>query len=770
MQAMSIRIFLILSLFVLINPYSLTAATEQRIALVIGNSNYDVGRLKNPVNDATDMAAALKKLGFSVIIKNDAGHKEMETAIKEFGRQLKKDAIGLFFYAGHGVQIEGRNYLIPLGANIEEESDVEYKAVNLNRVFDVMDSAGNKLNIVILDACRDNPYAKSFRSSSRGLAIVGKSPNDTLIAYSTSPGQVASDGSGRNSPYTKALLDNIIRPGLSIEQVFKKVRNDLDNTTGGKQKPWYLASLGTDFYFNTGKVKKAAEILTKAEETTSPTDELEDQSKKLEAEQRRLDQEKASFVEQKALEEKHQQLVDERERLVAEQEEARQVEVVRKKKALEEKQQRIADERERLATEKEEARQAALERQKQKKTTILAKATPAYQFPSEEPARDGRYIAYGGQSKQETGFDDKEIRVAQWGPQTGPAAAWGSVARGSKLVFDIVNDEGGIAGRQIKYFIRDDQYNPSQTVAGVKELVEKHGIFAFVGGVSTASGSAVKDYLLGKEIIWISPCSGAPVFYKLFNPYLWNMWPSYENDASIIAKFAIEKKKFKKIAMFYQNDGYGLDALDSVKYRLSRYNMELVAAVPVEPTERDLSSHLAKIQASGAETVIAFVAPTQAAIALKTAVYVGFKTQWMHSYSLSDYGLMNKVTDGLWAKEGVITSAFTQEPFANNALTAKYTEAVKKYAPAERWSIFYMAGVVVAEPLVYALKKVGRNLSTNAVRDELNKIKNFQGLGPKVSWTANNHMGSKAVQIWQCGPSGEIITRQKWTENKLSRN
>jgi len=378
-------------------------------------------------------------------------------------------------------------------------------------------------------------------------------------------------------------------------------------------------------------------------------------------------------------------------------------------------------------------------------------------------------FAYTGQAAQERGFDDKEIRVGQWGPQTGPAAPWGAVARGSKLVFDMVNEEGGIHGRQIKYFIRDDQYNPSQTVAGVRELVERHGIFAFVGGVGTACCQSVLSYLLENKIIWISPCSGATSFYKPFNPYLWNMWPSYENDASIIAKFAVEKKKLKKIAMFYLNDDYGLVALDSVKYRLSKNKMELVAAIPVESTERDLSSQIQKLKASGAEAVIGFVPPTQAAIALRTSVSLGFKTQWMHSYNLSDYELMNKITDGLWAKEGVITSAFTQEPYAKNALTKKYTEAVKRLAPTERWGIFYMAGVVVAEPLVYALKKAGRNLSTEAVKNELDKITNFQGVGPKVTWRADNHLAPKAVQIWQCGPKGEIVLLQKWTENEINR-
>lgn len=379
-------------------------------------------------------------------------------------------------------------------------------------------------------------------------------------------------------------------------------------------------------------------------------------------------------------------------------------------------------------------------------------------------------FAYPGQAATERGFDDKEIRIGQWGPQTGPAAPWGSVARGSKLLFDIVNEEGGIHGRKIKYFIRDDQYNPSQTVAGVKELVERYGIFAFVGGVGTACCQSVYKYLLENKIIWIAPCSGAKSFYDPFNPYLWVIWPTYENDASIMTKFAVEKKKYKKIAMFYQNDDYGLDSMESVKYRLSKYKMELVAALPVEPTERDLSSQVQKLKASGAEAVIGFCSPTQAAIALKTAVSVGFHPQWIHSYNLADYPLMNKITDGLWAKEGVMTSSFFVPSFADHPLINKYRAAAARLAPTERWGVFYQAGIVVAEPLVYAMKKVGRNLSTEAVKNELNKLTNFQGVGPKITWTATNHRAPKSLFITQCGPKGEMIVLQDWTENEISRH
>jgi uncharacterized caspase-like protein len=244
------RIFLALFILTLFNPPLLPAATEQRTALVIGNGNYPSARLINPVNDATDMAATLKRLGFTVILKINARHQEMEEAIRDFGNRLKRGGVGLFFYAGHGLQISGQNYLIPIGARINRETEVKFQAVDAEMILDEMANAGNDLNIVILDACRDNPFSRSFRSAGRGLAIIPTAPKGSFVTYSTSPGKVAADGSGRNSPYTAALLKFMVEPGLPIEQVFKKARNKLDAETKGQQIPWELSSLRGDFYFN----------------------------------------------------------------------------------------------------------------------------------------------------------------------------------------------------------------------------------------------------------------------------------------------------------------------------------------------------------------------------------------------------------------------------------------------------------------------------------------------------------------------------------------
>lgn len=364
------------------------------------------------------------------------------------------------------------------------------------------------------------------------------------------------------------------------------------------------------------------------------------------------------------------------------------------------------------------------------------------------------------------GFDDNEIRIGQWGPQTGPAAPWGSVARGSKLLFDVVNEEGGIHGRKIKYFIRDDMYNPAQTVGVVKELVERQGIFAFVGGVGSATGMAVKDYLAANKIPWVGPSAADQDFVQPINPYLFAVYPLYRDEANVLAKFIVDKLNMKKIGILYQNDAYGKDGLEGARERLATYKISLVAEIPVEPTEKDLASQILRLKNSGAEAVLMFVNPTAAVIALKTAANVGFKPQWVSSNTLSDYPLMHKISGGLW--EGVITGAFGEIPDSTNPLMVKYREAAKRLNPQERWGTFYYAGILFADPIVEALKKVGKNLSTEALLKVLNGIKDYQTIGPKITWTEKQHQGTDSVMIQKCGPNASYIQLQGWTSNDLA--
>jgi uncharacterized caspase-like protein len=191
-----------------------------RTALVIGNADYPSAPLTNPVNDAMDVARVLRGLGFDVIEKTDAGKCEMLLAVDEFAKRLRHAEIGIFYFAGHGMQIQGRNYLIPVKAHVTSETDVQFEAMNAGRVLGKMQDAGTKLNIVILDACRDNPFKRSFRTDSKGLAQMN-APKGTIIAYATAPGSVAADGAGRNGLYTKHLLNNLGAAGLDVHDIFR---------------------------------------------------------------------------------------------------------------------------------------------------------------------------------------------------------------------------------------------------------------------------------------------------------------------------------------------------------------------------------------------------------------------------------------------------------------------------------------------------------------------------------------------------------------------
>lgn len=221
-------------------------AAERRVALVVGNAKYKESPLLNPVNDARDMAIALGRLGFEVIEVLDASQKEMNRAIARFGERLSQDSVALFYYAGHGVQVRGKNYLIPVDAQITNELSIRVESVDVDGILDQL--SASDLSVLILDACRNNPFERRFRGAGGGLAQMD-APKGSLIAYATAPGRTAADGEGRNGQFTQALLKQIQTPGLAIEQVFKNVRREVARATRDAQIPWESSSLTGDFYF-----------------------------------------------------------------------------------------------------------------------------------------------------------------------------------------------------------------------------------------------------------------------------------------------------------------------------------------------------------------------------------------------------------------------------------------------------------------------------------------------------------------------------------------
>ncbi|RLD66406.1 MAG: hypothetical protein DRI95_06835, partial [Bacteroidetes bacterium] len=226
-----------------------SSAYKKRYALVIGNGKYDMGPLRNPENDAKSIAATLKKMGFEVMIYTDLSQENMKKRIREFGNKITANkGVGLFFFAGHGLQVSGENYVVPVDAHIGNLQDIEEEAVNLSRITGEMAYAQNDLNIIILDACRNNPFEGSDQGGN-GLASAA-APSGTFLAFATAPGSVAADGTGSNGLYTQELLKALNQQGLKIEDVFKEVRRNVYKLSSKQQTPWENSSIFDDFYFN----------------------------------------------------------------------------------------------------------------------------------------------------------------------------------------------------------------------------------------------------------------------------------------------------------------------------------------------------------------------------------------------------------------------------------------------------------------------------------------------------------------------------------------
>ena len=230
---------------------------EPRLALVIGNSAYRESPLRNPVNDVRAMTQRLKELGFTVLAYENATKRTMEAAIIEFGRRLTAGGVGAVYYAGHGLQVRGRNYLVPVDAEIEDEASTRVAAVDVELLLEQMAEAKNRVNLVILDACRNNPFERRMRGGARGLAAVDAA-RGTLVAYATAPGSVAADGDGKNGLYTEELLEALREPGLKIEEVFKRVRINVARRSKGAQTPWESPSLTGDLIVNTATAAGSA--------------------------------------------------------------------------------------------------------------------------------------------------------------------------------------------------------------------------------------------------------------------------------------------------------------------------------------------------------------------------------------------------------------------------------------------------------------------------------------------------------------------------------
>lgn len=365
----------------------------------------------------------------------------------------------------------------------------------------------------------------------------------------------------------------------------------------------------------------------------------------------------------------------------------------------------------------------------------------------------------------ERGITDTEIRIGQWGPQTGPAALWGAVARGTDCYFKMINDEGGIHGRMIRYFLRDDGYQPPRTKAVAKEMLERDEVFAFASGVGTAPGMAVKDYLHENKVPWVGPAAGSTHWAYPPTRYLFGVYPLYCDEAAILVNYAVKDLGKKRIAFFYQNDDYGKVGLYGARIALKNLGMEPAAEISAEIMDTDLSTHALKMKQVDADCVILWVLPKHGAIMMGTAAKLGFAPTWMTSSTLSDYPLMMEITKGLW--KGVIFTNFGELPDSDHPLMVKYREAWKKYAPDERWGVFFYAGFLFVEPMVEALKRAGRDLTVERFVEAMESLTDFQGIGPVLTFGPDQRQGVRSVFLARVEEDGTATRLTDWMTSDI---
>ncbi len=252
---------------------------QERHALVIGNSDYEYSRdLENPDNDAQKMAEQLKAAGFSVTLLRDAKHERMESALKDFGRGLTPDSTALVFYAGHGIQVRGVSYLLPVDAEADAPETLKYEAVALNMVMDVLDKGGQGagLKIVILDCCRDDPFGRKWRGSrtaagTKGMAAPTSTPRGTVLCFATDPGDVAKDGAGSNSPYTTGLLTHLFAPGVELDRALRRAGAEVQKMTNREQNPWRNSNFNGEFTLVPASASATTTMRPPARPTPIPT-------------------------------------------------------------------------------------------------------------------------------------------------------------------------------------------------------------------------------------------------------------------------------------------------------------------------------------------------------------------------------------------------------------------------------------------------------------------------------------------------------------------
>ena len=358
------------------------------------------------------------------------------------------------------------------------------------------------------------------------------------------------------------------------------------------------------------------------------------------------------------------------------------------------------------------------------------------------------------------GVTDERILIGTWAPLTGPAAAWGTVSRGMQTLFQLVNAEGGIHGRQVELLIKDDGYQPVRTVGAVKQLVERDQVLAMVGGVGTAPGMAVKDYLTRHGVPWVGPASGAHNWAYPPSPNIFSTAPMYFTESAVLVDYAVQTMGMKRLAIFYLNDDFGKSGLVGARLALSKHGLEPVAEVSSELLDSDLTSQTLRLKESGAEGVFIWATPKHAAVLVGQAAKLALAPQWFATYVLADQNLMHEITEGKW--EGTIYASPGANYLESTPLMEKYRRARERFLPQEREGLFFYSGFAYAEVMVEGLRRAGPDLTRGSLIRALESIEDHQGISGEMSFGPAKRQGMLSVYLIRCTGAAEFEKLTDW--------
>jgi branched-chain amino acid transport system substrate-binding protein len=354
------------------------------------------------------------------------------------------------------------------------------------------------------------------------------------------------------------------------------------------------------------------------------------------------------------------------------------------------------------------------------------------------------------------GVTATEVVVGSWGPQDGPAGFYGAIDRTVDAYFKMVNDQGGINGRKIRFIYENDSYQPAKTVAAVKKLVEEDKVFALVGGLGTPNNAAVMDYLVQNNVPHVWPATGTTALAVPFKKNIYAVQLNYTTEATLATQYALDQMGAKKIAVFYQNDAFGKEGLDAVQAELKKRGLPAATGVSYETADTNFSAQALKLQTTGADTLILYAVPKPGGSVIAEMSKIGYAPKLLSSSVINDPSIFQLAGPAI---NGMLIEAWLPAfDDVSNPKIVEYQAFMAKYAPKEQIGGFTESGYAYGQVFIEALKRAGKELTREGFMANLDQMQNFTGsLVPSLSYSATDHAGVKAA-YFQAAKDGKFVT------------